>query len=129
MKYPSFIIIDDGKFDPKEFEQNCAQHFEKYEILFATNRTFEGLSSTRVFETKETLVNKNKNGNVIHSERLSRNIHLTPPLSLSSSHTAYINRVQNDIKLDDTLIDSFNYIHCRNCFAFLAKESKILYNN
>ena len=33
------------------------------------------------------------------------------------------------IKLDDTLIDSFNYIHCRNCFAFLAKESKILYNN
>ena len=70
-----------------------------------------------------------KNANVIHSERLSRNIHLTPPLSLSSSHTAYINRVQNDIKLDDTLIDSFNYIHCRNCFAFLAKESKILYNN
>ena len=58
MKYPSFIIIDDGKFDPKEFEQNCAQHFEKYEILFATSRTFEGLSSTRVFETKETNADK-----------------------------------------------------------------------
>lgn len=58
MEYPSFIIIDDGKFDPKEFEQNCAQHFEKYEILFATNRTFDGLSSTRVFETKETNADK-----------------------------------------------------------------------
>lgn len=87
------------------------------------------LKTINVFETKETLVNKNKNGNVIHSERLSRNVHLTPPLNLSSSHTTYINRVQNDIKLDDTLIDTFNYIHCRNCFALLTKESKILYNN
>ncbi len=58
MDYPSFIIIDDGKFDPKEFEQNCRQHFEEYEILFATNRAFDDIPNIRIFETKESDADK-----------------------------------------------------------------------
>lgn len=58
MNYPSFIIVDDGKFDPIEFEKNCEQHFEKFEIIFATNRNFENLNNTRIFATKETDADK-----------------------------------------------------------------------
>lgn len=95
------------------------------------------MKTINVFETKETLINKNKYGNAI-TERSRNEFNKNYVYYQSSS---IIQSVKNDFKLEDSdLINNLytntitnnsteHYIHCRNCFLIIATESKILFNN
>lgn len=61
---------------------------------------FPKMKKINIFETKETLINKNK-----------------------------VKFVKNDKKIDEIPIDETIYIHCRNCLLVINNQSKNLYNN